>query len=120
MKRETKNSKCFKFHASSFMRFLPQNPKTKNLALILIAGGFLLFAFGFFYITYFAPASPSEGATELSGTTQKAISEQAVKKLDDDITDITNELGNDFYKRLVPHPLKKDAAVAGRNNPFLK
>ena len=87
---------------------------------MLIAGGLLLFVFGFFYIMYFMPASPQDGATELLATTQKAISEQAVKKLDADITDITNELGNDFYKRLVSHPLKKDAAIAGNDNPFLK
>ncbi len=111
---------CFKFHASSFMKFLPQNKKTRNKVLLVILLVWLLFVGGFFYNMYFMPTISSNDSVTIGSPTQKALAEQAVKNLDNNILEITKELSNGFYKDLVSHPLRKDAAVAGNDNPFLK
>lgn len=103
------------------MNLLPENPKKRQLILIIgcIVTG--LFAFGFLYLTYFSPTDSSgQGSAPASGNAKiKAISEDVIKKLEDDVQGIQDELGNDFYKNLKPYPWPKDSASAGNPNLFL-
>ena len=103
------------------MNFLPQNPKTRKTALIIIGAGLALVSFVFLYVTYFAP-SPLSGEITLSvsGEKAQALSEQAVKKIDRDISSIENELKNDFYKSLRKRVWTRDKAAPGNKYPFTK
>src|SRR3990167_1684997 len=83
-----------------FMNILPQNPKTRKTALIIIGAGLALVSFVFLYVSYFAPSPSDEIPLSVAGEKVQVLSEQAVKKIDRDISSIENELKNDFYKSL--------------------
>ena len=86
--------------ARPLMNFLPQNPKTRKTVLIIIGAGLALVSFVFLYVTYFAPSPSDEIPLSVSGKKAQVLSEQAVKKIDRDISSIENELKDDFYKSL--------------------
>ena len=102
------------------MNFLPQNPKTRKTVLIVIGAGLALVSFVFLYITYFAPSPSGEIPLSVSGEKAQALSEQAVKKIDRDISSIENELKNDFYKSLRKRVWTPDKAAPGNKYPFTK
>lgn len=102
------------------MNLLPQNPKTRQTVLLVIVAGVVLLGFGFFFITYFTPATPEEiQQIQAQRAAQGgAVSESEVKRLEGGITAMKKELENDFYatlrKRLVP----ADQTLPGKENPF--
>lgn len=101
------------------MHFLSQNPKTRKITLIVIASGLALFGFAFLYISYFAPGNDVSGQASV-GANLKALSEQAVKRIERDISSIENELQNDFYKSLRKHTWTPDTTAPGNKKPFNK
>jgi len=102
------------------MNFLPQNPKTRKTVLIVIGAGLALISFVFLYITYFTPSPSGELPISVSGEKAQALSEQAVKKIDRDISAIENELKDDFYKSLRKRVWMPDKATPGNKYPFAK
>ena len=106
--------------ARPLMNILPQNPKTRKTALIIIGAGLALVSFVFLYVTYFAPSPSDELPLSVSGLLAQVLSEQAVKKIDRDISSIENELKNDFYKSLRKRVWTRDKAAPGNKYPFTK
>ena len=88
--------------------------------LIIIGAGLALFSFVFLYITYFASSPSGELPISVSGEKAQALSEQAVKKIDRDISAIENELKDDFYKSLRKRVWTPDKTAPGNKNPFTK
>lgn len=79
---------------------------------------FTLFAFGFFYITYFVSDDSQDASS--AGATPKKITEEVVQKVDQDISDIQKELENDFYKKLRKYTWTPDTKNPGKQNPFVQ
>ena len=101
------------------MNLFPSNPKTKKLMLVGGVVGAATIAFVFFFISnYSSPDSSdlSDGNIAAKG----GISEGLVEKIGKNISDLREELQNDFYKGLRKHGWTPDNAKAGRTNPFLK
>lgn len=101
------------------MQFLPSNPKTKKLMLIGGVVGAALIAFVFFFISNYSP-SGSSGLSDGNVPVKGGISENLVEKIGKNISDLREELRNDFYKGLRKHGWIPDNEKAGRKNPFLK
>ena len=102
------------------MNILPQNPKMRKTVLIIIGAGLSLVIFVFVYVTYFAPSTSDEISLSVSGEKAQVLSEQAVKKIDRDISSIENELKNDFYKTLRKRVWTPDKTATGNKYPFTK
>ena len=100
------------------MNFLPQNPKTRNMALIIIAVALTLFVFVFIYIYYFASGENASQDQIIPNSDSMTASEQAIKRIDRDISAIENEMKDDFYKSLRKRVWTPDATAPGNNNPF--
>lgn len=102
------------------MNLLPVNPKKRQLVLVI--GGIVagLFAFGFFYITYFTSSAPSgSGVVSVQPNAKiKSVSEDTIKNLETNVADIQSELNQKFYKNLKRYSWQKDSASPGNNNPF--
>ncbi len=102
------------------MKFLPDNPKKRQM--ILIVGGVVvaLFAFGFFYNAYFSPSkTPDDGLVSIQTNSKiKLVSEDAIKKLENNVADIRGELDQKFYKNLKRYSWPKDNASPGNSNLF--
>ena len=67
---------------------------------------------------YYIPSD--EIPLSVSGEKVQVLSEQAVKKIDRDISSIENELKNDFYKSLRKRVWTPDKAAPGNKYPFTK
>ena len=102
------------------MNLLPENPKKRKL--VLITGGVVagLFAFGFFYTTYFTSSAPSEsGVVSVQTNTKiKSVSEDMIKNLEANVADIQGELDQKFYKNLKRYSWQKNSTSPGNSNPF--
>lgn len=102
------------------MNFLPESPKKRQM--ILIIGGIVacLIAFGFFYITYFSSknSADSDLVSVQDNAKIKSLSEDTIRNLEINVTDIQKELDQKFYKNLKPYSWQKDSATPGNNHPF--
>lgn len=102
------------------MNLLPQNPKTRQMVLLAIVAGVLLIGFGFFFTSYFTPATPDEiqRIQAERATSGRSVSEGEVKRIEGNIAALQKELENDFYKTLRKRSVSSDAAAPGKKNPF--
>lgn len=84
------------------------------IAVVLLAG------FGFFFTSYFTPATPEEikKIQEEKAKQGRGVSEGEVKKIEGNITALQKELENDFYKTLRKRSVSPDTAAPGKQNPF--
>ena len=101
------------------MQFLPSNPKTKKLILVGGVVGVALIAFVFFFISNYS-SPDSSGLLDENVPVKGGVSEGLVERIGKNISDLREELQNDFYKGLRKHGWTPDNAKAGRTNPFLK
>lgn len=102
------------------MNLLPQNPKTRQMTLLVIVAGILLLGFGFFFINYFTPATPEEiqRIQAEKAASGRGVSEGEVKRIEGGLTGLKKELENDFYKALRKRSVSPDTAEPGKQNPF--
>lgn len=90
------------------------------MALVGIVVVVLLGGFGFFFTSYFTPATPEEiqRIQAEKGTQGRSVSEGEVKRIEGNITALQKELENDFYKTLRKRLASPDTAAPGKQNPF--
>ncbi|MBI3685355.1 hypothetical protein HY250_03040 [Candidatus Azambacteria bacterium] len=98
------------------MNLLPQNPKSRQAALIGMLAAVLLFGFGFFYIRYFAQESPAV----FDETALPQASQNAVYTIERNITALQEELKNGFYASLKKYRWIPDTTAPGKANPFIQ
>ena len=101
------------------MNFLPSNPKTKKIILTGGVVGAALIAFIFFLSIIILRRILPIYLMAISRL-KAGVSEGLVEKIGKNISDLREELQNDFYKGLRKHGWMPDNAKAGRKNPFLK
>ena len=78
-----------------------------------------LIAFVFFFISNYS-SPDSSGLLDENVPVKGGVSEGLVERIGKNISDLREELRNDFYKGLRKHGWTPDNAKAGRTNPFLK
>jgi len=110
---------------SFLSKFFPKNKKTRQNMLVVFLIVLIMSGFVFFYNSYFrkAPTIDVSQPKVISGKqiTSQEASNIVIKNIKKDITDIDNELNNDFYSSLRSLQPSQDSTLeAGRNNPFIK
>ncbi len=76
-----------------------------------------LAAFVYLYLAFFSfPESQALRSEDI----RKKVSEETVRKIDQDITDIERELADPFYAGLKKNTWVPNTAVAGKRNPFVE
>lgn len=102
------------------MNFLPENPKKRQLVFIIGGVVVMLFAFGFFYTTYFTSSTPSDSdvVSVQTNVKIKSVSEDMIKNLEANVADIQSELDQKFYKNLKRYSWQKNSSSPGNSNPF--
>lgn len=102
------------------MNLLPQDPKKRQMVLLVIVAGVLLAGFGFFFISYFTPATPEEirQIQAEKAASGRSVSEGEVKRIEGGLVGLQKELENDFYKTLRKRVISSDTTEPGKQNPF--
>ena len=101
------------------MKLLPGNPRARQRVLFGVLAGAVLAGFSFFYIIYFVPAGapPAAPSGSLGG---QGVSESVIRRTEQDIAGLREELRHEFYASLRAFRWTPDKTAPGKKNPFVQ